>query len=719
MIRSIIRPETWVSCGYDGAYYWLHKSAYTEVGVTGGHEYRTRIAFRAPRMSLGGGKNVTVSQAVLRLTSVTDASNTLTAQSTYGANWGFSDTWATYPVTITGNATTETDVTPPAEIAETFGSWHDYVYYHLSYVAGGDNTWVRLASYDTATPPELIVTWDYAENTMHTDTVTAQADHNTVRFTVTPKEDDARYVLTYQLGSVTGTAADVSRGSGSTTTLSWLPSATVLGPAMPDSSEAPVSITLTVYDDSGAVLRTENTSVLVSIPGTYAPTVTDMGLVYEKQIADTYNLLNVTEASVAPVVSVLNSAGSPIASLELMAFTANPVVLKWSADELSDNGDGTYTAARKSLGALTEETYWINLNAINARGTMGSRTTILTVYPYSYPSIPLFSAERYGEIYDDDQQVIGYQTDPTGNHVWFSASAAIASVGGANVMNWVLTLTSRADGTVLTASGRAEGTSLVWSDDRDLIGDTIDPEIVWDAALTVTDSAGFTATAYDVVPAGKAVLHLPACKNGIAFGGLSTATAENPLGEMFYPFYAYAGIHGVTGWSLKEEDTGGVWLDGQKVYRKTLYARIATAGQAVDIPFPDGLQRIVHMQGILYTDDTINRTRPLSWYYNASLNASLWHSGSANVTVQANGEIGDAFVTIWYTKTAGIVITRQPEDAIVALGGTATFNVAALGSPAYQWQQSTPPTASVGPDELLHVTDALNAPVTALEAAVR
>lgn len=721
MIRSIIRPETWVSCGYDGAYYWLHKSAYTEVGVTGGHEYRTRIAFKAPRMSLGGGKNVTVSQAVLRLTSVTDASNTLTAQSTYGANWGFPETWATYPVTITGNATTETDVTPPAEIAETFGSWHDYVYYHLSYVAGGDDTWVRLASYDTATPPELIVTWDYAENTMHTDATYAYTG-GTTRFTITPTADDDRYVLTWQMGGATGTVADVEQRSYPyDTTINWIPSAADFGPAMPDTREAPVALTLTVYDGSGNVVRTENTSLQMIIADTYdRPTIADWGLAYDVQVADTYNLVGVTEATIAPVVQLTNPAGSSVSKLTISAYPNQNVLLEWSAGELTDNGDHTYTATRKSLGILQAQADNLTAHVTNARGI--SRTidhdTGLEAYDYARPSISLFSAERYGEIIDDDQHVIGYQTDPTGNKVWFSASAAIASVGGANVMNWVLTLTSRADGTVLTASGTATGTSLVWSDDRTLIGDTIDPEIVWDAALTITDSAGFTATAYDVVPAGKAVLHLPACKNGIAFGGLSTATSENPLGEMFYPFHAYAGIYGVTGWSLKEEDTGGVWLDGQKVYRKTLYARIATAGQAVDIPFPDGLQRIVHMQGILYTDDTINRTRPLSWYYNASLNASLWHGGSANVTVQANGEIGDAFVTIWYTKTAGIVITQQPEDATVALGGTATFNVAALGSPTYQWQQSTPPTASVGPDELLHVTDALNAPVTALEAAV-
>jgi len=722
MIRSVIKTHN-VRTGYgsatSGAYYWDSQQTCL-VGRGSGEsvENHARVVFRYPRNAVSGGKVLSISSVTLRLYSVSDVSRTINAEFSSMSDWNVPND-GVVSVPVVGNSSVDVaidrnDYPDIYRVMEEGQNDRYDIYVHLK---ASDEPRVTLTGTYAENPAELILVWDYAENTIHTDTVTAQADHNTVHFTVTPKEDDARYVLTYQLGSVTGTAADVSRGSGSTTTLSWMPSATVLGPAMPDSSEAPVSITLTVYDDNGAVLRTENTSVLVSIPGTYVPTVTDMGLVYEKQIADTYNLLDVTEASVAPVVNMLNSAGSPIASLELMAFTANPVVLKWSANELTDNGDGTYTAARKSLGALTEETYWINLNAINARGTMGSRTTILTVYPYSYPSISLFSAERYGEIYDDDQQVIGYQTDPTGNHVWFSAAAAIASVEGANVMTWALTLTSRADGTVLTASGTATGTSLTWSDDRTLIGDTIDPEIVWDATLTVTDSAGFTATAYDVVPAGKAVLHLPACKNGIAFGGLSTATADHPLGEMFYPFYAYAGIHGVTGWSLKEEDTGGVWLDGQKVYRKTLYARIATAGQAVDIPFPDGLQRIVHMQGILYTDDTINRTRPLSWYYNASLNASLWHSGSANVTVQANGEIGDAFVTIWYTKTAGIVITQQPEDATVALGGTATFNVSALGSPTYQWQQSVV-AATVGPAASVHVVDALAEPVDALTVDV-
>ena len=524
------------------------------------------------------------------------------------------------------------------------------------------------------------------------------------------------------MGGATGTAADVEQRSyPDAQTISWTPDAADFGPAMPDTREAPVALTLTVYDGSGNVIRTENTSLQMIIADTYdRPSIADWGLAYDVQVAGAYNLVGVTEATIAPVVQLTNPAGSTVAKLKIHAYPNQNVLLEWSAGELTDNGDHTYTAARKSLGILQAQADNLTAQVTNARGI--SRTidhdTGLEAYDYARPSISLFSAERYGEIIDDDQHVIGYQTDPTGNKAWFSASAAIASVGGANVMNWALTLTSRADGTVLTASGTATGTSLTWSDDRGLIGDTIDPEIVWDAALTITDSAGFTATAYDVVPAGKAVLHLPACKNGIAFGWLSTATADHPLGEMFYPFHAYAGIYGVTGWSLKEEDTGGVWLDGQKVYRKTLYARIATAGQAVDIPFPDGLQRIVHMQGILYTDDTINRTRPLSWYYNASLNASLWHSGSANVTVQANGEIGDAFVTIWYTKSAGIVITRQPEDATVALGGTAVFNVSALGSPAYQWQQSTPPTATVGPDELLHVTDALAAPVTALEAAV-
>lgn len=723
MILSTIRANS-ARSGYgsaaSGAYYWDMPTTMV-VGLATGETAlnQTRLTFPSLPQALGGGKAISVSSLKLGLTQVSDATDgtsrtdPVTAQFTTMSDWNVA-----YDIAAAVGVNGETEITIPASAAWLLETYTGNVFVHLKATDGPRASFAGWNTGDSA--PYLKVLWDYAENTIHTDATYAYTGAPT-RFSVTPTANDDRYVLTWQMGGATGTAADVEQRSyPDAQTISWTPDAADFGPAMPDTREAPVALTLTVYDGSGNVVRTENTSLQMIIADTYdRPSIADWGLAYDVQVAGAYNLVGVTEATIAPVVQLTNPAGSSVSKLTISAYPNQNVLLEWSAGELTDNGDHTYTAARKSLGILQAQADNLTAQVTNARGI--SRTidhdTGLEAYDYARPSISLFSAERYGEIYDDDQQVIGYQTDPTGSKVWFSASAAIASVGGANVMNWALTLTSRADGTVLTASGTATGTSLVWSDDRGLIGDTIDPEIVWDAALTVTDSAGFTATAYDVVPAGKAVLHLPACKNGIAFGGLSTATSEKPLGEMFYPFYAYAGIHGVTGWSLKEEDTGDTWLDGQKVYRKTLYARIATAGQAVDIPFPDGLQRIVHMQGILYTDDTINRTRPLSWYYNASLNASLWHGGTANVTVQANGEIGDAFVTIWYTKTAGIVITQQPEDATVALGGTATFSVSALGSPAYQWQQSQV-AATVGPAASVHVVDALAEPVDALTVDV-
>lgn len=716
MIQSTIRVNS-ARSGYgsatSGAYYWDMPTTMV-VGLATGETAlnQTRLTFPSLMQTLGGGKAISVSSLKLGLTQVSDATDGMsrtdpvTAQFTTMSDWNVA-----YDIAAAVGVNGETEITVPSTAAWLLETYTGNVFVHLKATDGPRASFAGWNTGDSA--PYLKVLWDYAENTIHTDTVEATAGVTSVTWTITPGADDRRYVLAYRLGTATGTVYD-----GRDTSITWTPPYSV-AEGIPDAASGQMELTLAVYDEDSALIRQETTYLRILVNGAVA-TVTNWATTGTPNVNGRY-LVGETEVSIGATFDMAAFHGATPKQVVLSMSGMLDGSATFTADQLTKSGT-VYTTPTVALGiAARAGQHPQEMALLDSRGMWsyytGEDLLAPIAYAYSRPSIPLFSAERCGPVYDDDQQVIGWQTDPTGNKVWFSASAAIASVGGVNAMTWVLTLTSRADGTVLTASGTATGTSLVWSDDLSLIGDTIDPEIVWDAALAVTDSAGFTATAYDVVPAGKAVLHLPACKNGIAFGGLSTATAENPLGEMFYPFHAYAGIHGVTGWSLKEEDTGGVWLDGQKVYRKTLYARIATAGQAVDIPFPDGLQRIVHMQGILYTDDTINRTRPLSWYYNASLNASLWHSGSANVTVQANGEIGDAFVTIWYTKTAGIVITQQPEDATVALGGTATFSVSALGSPAYQWQQSVV-AATVGPAASVHVVDALAEPVDALSVDV-
>lgn len=718
MILSTIRANS-ARSGYgsaaSGAYYWDMPTTMV-VGLATGETAlnQTRLTFPSLPQALGGGKAISVSSLKLGLKQVSDATDGMsrtdpvTAQFTTMSDWNVA-----YDIAAAVGVNGETEITIPASAAWLLETYTGNVFVHLKATDGPRASFAGWNTGDSA--PYLKVLWDYAENTIHTDTVEATAGVTSVTWTITPGADDARYVLAYRLGTATGTVYD-----GSGTSITWTPPYSV-AEGIPDAASGQMELTLAVYDSDGALLRQETTYLAINTRA--ARNVKFRTLSYdgsEPVVMDglvKYYLGGETEMMVGITLTDTYADGAtPVSvrfSLALDGWTSEAV---WTASEMTKSGD-EWTLPSKSMGIPpTGGTYAMSYSVTDTRGHVDSSSSgTLTIRDYSRPSISLFSAERYGEIIDDDQHVIGYQTDPTGNKVWFSASAAIASVGGANVMNWVLTLTSRADGTVLTASGTATGTSLVWSDDRTLIEDTIDPEIVWDAALTVTDSAGFTATAYDVVPAGKAVLHLPACKNGIAFGGLSTATSDNPLGEMFYPFHAYAGIYGVTGWSLKEEDTGGVWLDGQKVYRKTLYARIAAAGQAVAVDFPDDLQRIVQIAGILYTAE--GRVRPLSWYYNASLNASVWHSDAGKLTVYAAGETGDAFVTIWYTKTAGIVITQQPEDVSVALGGTATFNVAALGSPAYQWQQSQV-AATVGPAASVHVVDALSEPVDALEVDV-
>lgn len=148
-------------------------------------------------------------------------------------------------------------------------------------------------------------------------------------------------------------------------------------------------------------------------------------------------------------------------------------------------------------------------------------------------------------------------------------------------------------------------------------------------------------------------------------------------------------VAGQDTYSADEQCTGETWLDGNYIYKKTIYQQISSANSFYDLPYPTGAVRFVNLTGVLYASNGF--TRPMNWVYGTNPNLySACIYTSPNTVACAASETGLAVMTIYYTKHTGIMILAQPQDAtVMALNQSTQFSLVANGdSVTYQWQYS-------------------------------
>ena len=115
------------------------------------------------------------------------------------------------------------------------------------------------------------------------------------------------------------------------------------------------------------------------------------------------------------------------------------------------------------------------------------------------------------------------------------------------------------------------------TDSAELIAQTFGNTANWNFLLVFGDEYESAVAAFSLSRA-FANMHLSgATTGGVAFGGFSTAGEGDPKLESHYPFFAYAGINGVTNYSTEEVKTGGTWIDGKPIYRKVFSYNTFTA----------------------------------------------------------------------------------------------------------------------------------------------
>ena len=159
------------------------------------------------------------------------------------------------------------------------------------------------------------------------------------------------------------------------------------------------------------------------------------------------------------------------------------------------------------------------------------------------------------------------------------------------------------------------------------------------------------ATANIVLLKSFANVHLTgASTGGVCFGGFSKATEGNPLFQCYYPAEFSEGVEGINRYKLDEADMGGVWIDGKKIYRRTVAFEFASAGTALQIDTIDDVDTVIRIDGCVKWAGDTPFFLPITHYLGANNYHQVFLMGNSLVMNTTNAASG--YVIIDYTKTA-------------------------------------------------------------------
>lgn len=299
---------------------------------------------------------------------------------------------------------------------------------------------------------------------------------------------------------------------------------------------------------------------------------------------------------------------------------------------------------------------WV-YSVTDSAGNTATGTYYKRVYNYSLPVLLPVGAnpvvERYKTIIDDEGNV-RYEVSADSADVWTSYHTEVTPFATAGQNTWTLAIVYGVDGSSDTQTITKTGSDAT---DGDVVKDRTTFEDVGFAAstrylvtMTLTDVIGRTAvlTAY----LDKAGGYFNIEKNGVAVGMRSTGAANGKLFEVASDYEArfYGGIRGVNIYSTEEVDTGGRWIDGEKIYAKTIVKTGAASGTTYKIPL--GV-----LFGVAWIDPsaTFNKatngyTYPCGYVISNGSRVCCVSMDGSNVSCLSEGSGGDFYIRVCYTK---------------------------------------------------------------------
>lgn len=265
-------------------------------------------------------------------------------------------------------------------------------------------------------------------------------------------------------------------------------------------------------------------------------------------------------------------------------------------------------------------THTYTFSVTDSRGLTATMTQTVNVTAVHKPMISAFSVERYAEVVDD---TVSYVPALYGDKVWVTAQVEFDSAGGNNTGEAWIRYNEVGSSAQTQVEIDVTNNEIDLSNDRTVLTNTISAQSAYEFELYVEDNTG-SSGAFARVTKGFCSLYIDRTGYGVGVGAIVDNVSEtNPLFRCGFPaefnenvaidgslntggeLIASGGIRGVTNYSTQEVNTGGTWVDGRPIYRKTFSLGAMSAGQSnnISIGLPSGsLDVVVSLRGMAQPD---------------------------------------------------------------------------------------------------------------------
>lgn len=183
-----------------------------------------------------------------------------------------------------------------------------------------------------------------------------------------------------------------------------------------------------------------------------------------------------------------------------------------------------YTGASFTTGTLLlSGTHSLVVTVTDSRGRSASKTTSITVLPYTLPATSEFKAFRC----DENGSAKG-----DGTYLSVAYAYSVASLGGKNTANMVIQYKTRASNswTQLTTGWDLEGSGVMFFYD----GPTFSTDYLYDIRMTVTDWFGASTSYMVALPTADVVLDISADGTGLGIGKVSQRNNATEFNRVMY-----------------------------------------------------------------------------------------------------------------------------------------------------------------------------------------